>query len=73
MRAEGFDYVVTRQGAGLRLVCPMNAAAREHLRAHASPASPDVTWYGEELVVEYRYMPELASSLVAAGFTVYGA
>ncbi|MEO8722702.1 MAG: hypothetical protein ABI395_04145 [Sphingobium sp.] len=31
-------------------------------------ATPDATWAGDALVIEYRYFPDLADAIIAAGF-----
>lgn len=62
-----FVFDLLTGGMSIALVCPMNQAAREHLAAHVSD---EAQWWGDELVVEPRYVDSLAEMLENAGFRV---
>lgn len=60
------DYVIRNEGS-LYLFSPQNQAAEVHLRDNVSPES---MWFGNALVVEHRYAPELARALAEEGYIV---
>lgn len=60
------DFYFSNHGS-LWLVLPATADARAHLDAHVQP---DALWFGAALVVEPRYVADLASELLSTGFEV---
>ncbi len=60
------DFYFSNHGS-LWLVLPATADARAHLEAHVAP---DAFWFGRALVVEPRYVADLASALLSTGFEV---
>ena len=65
MSTNSPDFIFNNLGS-ICLVCPMNAAAREHLAANVSD---EAQWWGDELAVEPRYVESLAEALEDAGFS----
>ena len=64
---NGAAFRATKEG-GLARVTPLTERAAAWLREHI-PASGDVTWLGDDVVVEMRYFAFLADGIMAAGFT----
>lgn len=62
------DFVFTSHGS-LWLLLPTNEQAREHLRSHIHA---EHQWFGNCLVVEPRYVVDLANNLMNDGFSVEG-
>jgi hypothetical protein len=62
------DFLVRDEGS-IFLVEPVSAAAFAHvteLRAQRD----EVTWCGDALAVEHRFVPDVAASLIEEGFVV---
>jgi hypothetical protein len=60
------DYTFENHGS-IWLCRPSTADARQHLQAHTDT---EAQWFGGALVVEPRYVANLAEQLTADGFTV---
>lgn len=54
-----------RRSGGLALLRPLTPEAEIWLH---DAISDDVTWHGDELVIEMNYYPALVDAIVAAGF-----
>lgn len=63
---KAVDFTLECHGS-IWLVQPMNEAAREHLLGHVSE---ETQWFGYALVVEWRYIVDLAQRLEDEGFNV---
>ena len=64
----GADFVAAREGS-LARVRPLCEPARQWLR---SQVTGEVSWLGEDLVVELRFFPALADAILEAGFRFEG-
>lgn len=64
-RENGAAFSATRNGS-LALVRPLTPKAMAWLSLHVTN---EVTWEGDDMVVEMRYFPILADAIMAAGFT----
>jgi hypothetical protein len=62
------DYVFTSDGSGsIWLVRATNEVAQKHLEENVQE---DASWWGTRLVVEHRYVGNLATALGEAGYFV---
>lgn len=60
------DFRIENHGS-IFLFDPLNTAAEEHLRENVSEQAQ---WFGGSLVVEPRYIADLAAALQAEGFRI---
>jgi hypothetical protein len=60
------DFQFENHGS-ICLVRPFNKTARKHLQENVSE---EAQWFGGALVVEPRYMDDLATGLESEGFTI---
>lgn len=60
------DFTIQNEGS-IYLVHPHNTVAENHLVDHVDE---NATFHGDALVVEHRYIRDLAEGLLAAGFSV---
>ena len=63
-REAGAAFSATREG-GLALIEPLTPRAEAWLHARVGD---DATWAGNRLVVEIRFFPTLADTIIEAGF-----
>lgn len=60
------DFTIQNEGS-IYLVHPHNVVAENHL---VDMVDENATFHGDALVVEHRYIRDLAEGLLAAGFSV---
>ena len=61
---QGASFIAKKDG-GFARIEPLSLTATAWLRANVDR---EATWFGDELIVEMRYFPDLADAIIEAGF-----